>query len=114
MKHTSAEIKKIAEDYVKPHRHNFHLGEEEGFVNDIVAFAEHLQAISLMQPEWVAYAEIKLENGEYYHCGFQNQFLDDFVYQGIFKCNEGFYDEAGYPLRPIPSHYIHISQPPTK
>jgi hypothetical protein len=48
------QLREIAKAYVKPFRHNLHLGEEEGFVNDLVAFAEHLQAISQMQPEWVS------------------------------------------------------------
>lgn len=68
-----------------------------------------------MQPEWLHDAKIELINGEYYHCAFQNRLSNNnFVYQGVFKYKDGFIDENQYPLRPTPSHYIHIPQPPTK
>lgn len=51
-------------------------------------------------------------DGKYYHIGFLNSYGDGkFVYQGILKYDGGFKDEAGYPLRPFPTHYIEITQP---
>lgn len=47
---------------------------------------------------------IKLENGKYYEIGFKNQFQGDFVHQGVSIYDNGFFDDAGYHLKPFPTH----------
>jgi hypothetical protein len=46
----------------------------------------------------------------YYHIGFLNH-DGSFDYQGIKLYKDGFFDEAGYYLKPFPTHYIEIKQP---
>lgn len=56
---------------------------------------------------------IKLENGCWYEIGFRNVFGKKFVNQGIYKFNNGFFDEGGYHLKPFPTHArkIELSAP---
>lgn len=35
-------VERLAKDYIKPIRHQLHLGEEEGFQNDLIQFGNHL------------------------------------------------------------------------
>lgn len=49
-------------------------------------------------------------DGSDYHLGNLNDFNKDFVYRGIFKFENGFFDN-GYFLKPFPTHYIYITKP---
>ena len=51
-----------------------------------------------------------LIDGCYYHIGFLNH-DGSFTYQGIRIFNNGFLDDAGYHLKPFPTHYIKIEKP---
>lgn len=69
------------------------------------------------QYKWIAFEgqpEYPFKDEEYYHLGCKGSFSGDFVYQGIFKHNNGFLDSERYHLKPFPTHYIHITSPKTQ